>query len=184
MTGSVELSASVSFVGNYLRIDFGITNNTDSGIYAHALPIDGRFNAYVHDAYACVSGDNQVLQLLLGETPVPKNVSLSARVQPHAVLIAAHDSFDNHLLIEIPICEWHAYSGRDCPEGTEEVTVDEIVLKIEYVLEEDSYFSEPTPHDGYFQVDGFPLNALTFSEKLPRPVKVLKRTAMFERFAV
>lgn len=182
LSDSVYLRGSVSLVGNYLRIDYVITNETDTGIYAYVLPIDGRFNSYANDAYTCLAEDHFAIHLLLGEPPLPRGVSLSVRIQPFAVYIAANQSYESYLMLEMPLREWHAYSGRAYPDPPEETSVRQLKLMIEYVYEEETSFTEDTPHQGFFQVGGFPHHTLVFAHELAEPVNVLARTGPFDRF--
>jgi len=184
LTDSVRLEASVTLNKSCLRLDYRIINDSDSGIYAYVLATDGSRKAYPHQAYACLSQDQKSLQLLLGETPPPGEISLNFRALPFAVHVKGHASHENYLSLQLPVQEWHAYDIPDDPDGAEEVKVGQLHFEVTYLDEDHIFFVDKTGEEGHVQVAGYPVEKLLFSHRLVHPVRVLARPTDFDRFSL
>lgn len=184
MTGSVRLEASVVINKSRLRLDYQIFNDSDSAIYAFVLATDGAREAYPHQAYTCLSENRKSLQLLLGATPAPTEISLSFQALPFAVCIQSRARYENYLELNLPIREWHAYDPSDYQDRAEDVSVGHLDFEVTYVDEEHIFFADESGEKGYLQVDGYPIDKLLFSHTLDQPIRVLARPKDFSRFTL
>lgn len=182
MTGAVRLEASVRLTNSHLRLDYQVINDSDRGIYAFVLATDAARKTYPHQAYTCLSADRKSLQLLLGETPPPGEISLSYRASPFAAFIESHSRLEDYLDLQLPIHEWHAYDPSNYADGAEEVNVSQLHFELTYLYDEQIFFVDETGEEGFVQVGGFPERKLLFSHRLDEPVRVLARPDDFSRF--
>jgi hypothetical protein len=173
-------------VGSTLEITYRVQNLGYELLYVSALVTDAASTPHPHTAYAALSADDRVLNVVLGTSALPTNGRIDFRAAAPATEVRPGGDAAGKLCFALPVREWNAYILPVYPEScATRVAVRQIALFVDTIRESEVKVVHATTdlegYWGYFRVEGKKVERLKLVLTSDVPVPVLRRPGSFPR---
>jgi hypothetical protein len=181
-----KLSGSLAVVGATLEINYRVQNLERELLYVSALVTDAASTPYPGTAYAALSADDLVLNVVLGASTLPTHGRIDFQVTAPATELRPGSDMTGQLRLVLPVREWNAYTLPVYPEAcATPVAVRQVALFVDTIRESEVKVAKPTMdlegYWGYSRVEGKKVERLKLTLTPDAPIPVLRRPGLFPR---
>jgi hypothetical protein len=131
----LDLTCTLMTTGSSAVVRYQGVNRSQEPLFVSHLAVDAALKSYPNSTYTALSADGQRLNLILGTSPLPNDRDVEYSVSAMFVKLSLGEQVSGEIQLLVPVNEWDAYHLPNEGIETELVTVNEIVLTLEVILQ-------------------------------------------------